>query len=448
MISSLKNHYLPLILLALALTTRLLFLWYPAEVVFDEVHFGKFVSAYFTHEYYFDIHPPLGKLIIAGWAGLWDVRPDVSFEKIGQGADDRELFILRFLPALSGALLVLIIYQIALALGMNQRAAFLAGWLVIFDNAFLVESKFILVDSFLFFFGFLAIWLFWLSRNQTSFARQIFFCGLAALSAGLAFSIKWTGLAFWGLTIAMVLFDFLKSFSSSKRVSILLHSSILKEALKILIFFSVLFLVYVIPFYFHFKLLPLPGPGDAYLSQNFQQLPFGQKFLELNQKMWFYNSTLDKTHPDASQWFEWPWGKKPIWYWQKTVDNRMANIYLFGNPLVFWFSLVAILAGVWRLLKKRELTTFFLLVGFFASLLPFALVSRVAFLYHYLPALGFAILISALLFQKTAETRSPLFFGYLLLVLVTFLFIAPISYGFLLNAKTAAVYQWLAQLFH
>ncbi|MFN7088533.1 MAG: phospholipid carrier-dependent glycosyltransferase [Candidatus Paceibacteria bacterium] len=51
--------------LSLGLITRFLFIWNPPEVVFDEVHFGKFLYAYFTGEYYFDIHPPLGKLILA-----------------------------------------------------------------------------------------------------------------------------------------------------------------------------------------------------------------------------------------------------------------------------------------------------------------------------------------------------------------------------------------------
>ncbi len=101
-----KKNWQLWILILLAIATRFLFLDYPAEVVFDEVHFGKFVSAYFTHNYYFDIHPPLGKMLIAGFANiagfnLGNEDPEKIFEHIGGQFGTRELFILRFLPALA-----------------------------------------------------------------------------------------------------------------------------------------------------------------------------------------------------------------------------------------------------------------------------------------------------------------------------------------------------------
>jgi len=167
---------LPLIiLLVLALATRFVFLDYPSEVVFDEVHFGKFVSAYFNHQYYFDIHPPLGKLMIAGFSSLLGFQPGQAFGQIGEQANARQLFVLRFLPALFGALLPLVFYAIVRVLGGSKKAAFLAGFLIIFDNAFLVESKFILVDSFLFLFGFLSLFIFLLSQKQENRLKKHLF---------------------------------------------------------------------------------------------------------------------------------------------------------------------------------------------------------------------------------------------------------------------------------
>jgi hypothetical protein len=39
----------------------------PKYLIFDEVHFGKFMNGHITGEFYFDIHPPWVKLIMAGF---------------------------------------------------------------------------------------------------------------------------------------------------------------------------------------------------------------------------------------------------------------------------------------------------------------------------------------------------------------------------------------------
>jgi len=94
-----KKSWPFLLLAVLSFTIHFAFLSYPAQVVFDEVHFGKFVAGYFTHQYYFDIHPPLGKLLIAGIAKIAGVNPVFGFEKIGDNIPGATLFWLRFLPA-------------------------------------------------------------------------------------------------------------------------------------------------------------------------------------------------------------------------------------------------------------------------------------------------------------------------------------------------------------
>lgn len=52
----------------IAFCTRFYSLFWPNAVVFDEFHFGKFVNNYNTGFYFFDIHPPLGKLTMY-WIG-------------------------------------------------------------------------------------------------------------------------------------------------------------------------------------------------------------------------------------------------------------------------------------------------------------------------------------------------------------------------------------------
>ncbi|MDP2926936.1 MAG: phospholipid carrier-dependent glycosyltransferase [bacterium] len=465
----LREHYPFLILLILVLATRFLFLSYPAEVVFDEVHFGKFVSAYFTQQYYFDIHPPLGKLMIAGVAKLFDFQPGLSFEKIGEVANARTLLGLRFLPALFGSLFVLLIYPIVRALGGSKGAAFLGSFLILFDNAFLVESKFILVDSFLFFFSFLSVWLFLLARKQNTFSKQIVLYILAALASGLSFSIKWTGLSFWGIIVAFIFFDLLKNFKSQE---------IKKTFLKLSVFIVIPLAIYLIPFVIHFNLLTHSGSGDAFMSLDFQRtlvgnnissgiepLPFWNRFVELNQAMFSYSSGLKKEHPDSSRWYQWPLMKKPVWYWThstgsgQVAESRSANIYLWGNPVVWSSALIGLFLGVWFLLKERKYAVSFLFLGYLANLLPFIFVGRVAFLYHYLPSLAFAVLLFAVLagrffdkhssfFYLSSERLSFAYFGYLALVSIFFLVVAPLTYGFFVDPRFSSVLQFLIRLFH
>lgn len=494
MISPKQN--LPLfILLVLAFLTRFVFLSYPAEVVFDEVHFGKFVSAYFTHQYYFDIHPPLGKLMIAGFTRLNFATANFGgFAKIGETMDPQTLFILRFLPALFSALFVALIYLFVLTLGFSKKAAFLAGFLVLFDNAILAQSKFILLDIFLLFFGFSSLCFFFLAKKVESQSKKQLLCYiLSAIFAGLSFSIKWTGLSFLGIILFLVFLDFLTNTKISKFIS------------GTLIFTLVPFLIYILIFAVHFELLKNSGAGDAFMSPSFQKtlsgnnigenvkpLSFFGKFAELNVAMYKYNATIKATHQDASQWHEWPLMKKPIWYWTRQnlpsqnlggqAQNKVANIYFLGNPLIWWPASFSVFVSLFFLFFKRfrkEISPFIylFLLGYFANLLPFIFVSRAAFLYHYLPSLIFAILALAMLFgaflkplpqkeeksykikkfleeqqTKTCFLSFPgkitfvLYFGFLTIVFLVFLFFMPLTYGLPISFEKQQIYNFIIQL--
>jgi dolichyl-phosphate-mannose-protein mannosyltransferase len=429
-------------LLTLSLLTRFLFLNYPSEVVFDEVYFGNFASAYFNHRYYFDIHPPLGKLTIAGVAKILGYKGGFNFQKIGQEVDPKILFSLRFLPALFGSLLPVLIYEFVLILGYSRRAAFLAGFLFVFENSLLVQSKFILLDSFLIFFGFLALYFYFLAKKSGGPKRKFFCYSFSAVFAAFSFSIKWTGLSFLGIILALLFFDFLKA---KKKV----------EVLKVIFLFVLLpFLVYFSVFAIHFSLLKKSGPGDAFMSEAFQKTLIGnkisrqikplslwQKFTELNLVMLKSNASLKTPHPYSSRYFEWLYMKKPIWYWTKSLDSKEANIYFYGNFLTWILSSLGIFLSAFLPIFKRRPLPKILFFGYFLNLLPFCFIKRVTFLYSYLPAYCFAILNFSILAESFLKKRG--YFLLLLFIFLTFLLISPLSYGLYLKKETVEFYRSL-----
>ena len=478
-----KKSWPFLILAALSFTLHFAFLSHPAQVVFDEVHFGKFVSAYFTREYYFDIHPPLGKLMIAGWAKLNGVNPVFSFDHIGEQITPSALFALRFLPAFFGGLFVLVFSWLAYLISRSRITALVAGFLILLDNAFLAQSKFILVDIFMLFFGTLTFCFFFLFQRQKSFSgKWLFYLLFTGLFFGLTISVKWTGLATIGIIGALLLAKIfsrrLKYYLSSGRLGqvpsegrrpasagqglawVPENEGFAQAALKTLkesglALIVVLFLglaVYILPFYIHFKLLAQSGPGDAFMSYYFQQelkygpdknqpLSFWQKFFELNKTMLKANAGITSEHAFGSRWYSWPLGYKPVYYWnQPPENNKTANIYFTGNFYLWWLTLFAVLGTLSALLKKKwrkKITPayYFLLLAYFANLLPFIFIKRVSFLYHYLSSVSFGVLLFSFFLTKLLPQHKKLFFIIFGLIVLCFLFLAPLSYGWSIPSK-------------
>ena len=113
----------------------------PAAIVFDEVHFGSFANAYCcTGEYFFDVHPPHGKLLAALGMKLDGYNAGQSFATIGTPLANMDPWLLRLVPALAGSLIPVLVFIILVQLGASGWAGFLAGWAVLFDNALLLQT--------------------------------------------------------------------------------------------------------------------------------------------------------------------------------------------------------------------------------------------------------------------------------------------------------------------
>jgi dolichyl-phosphate-mannose-protein mannosyltransferase len=434
--SFLKNNWQPVILSALAFLTRFLFLTYPGEVVFDELYFWGYVKSYFTHQYYFDVHPPLGKLLVYFFSFLFGLPNMISPTAIGQALNASDILILRFLPAFFGALLVILFYFLILKMGFSKKAAFLGSAMVLLDNAILVQSKFTLIDIFQLFFGFFSLYLLLYFANAPAGSKKsYYFLMLATIFATLAFCIKWTGLSFLAIVGLFFLADALKNFNK-KRVA---TNLLIIVVLPVLIYFCI--------FAVHFALLAKSGPGNAFMSPAFQNVLAGgpnapkltlpEKFVELNQKMYFYTLTIKNSHPFSSKWYQWPLDKKPILYWSKLSKNSSSRIYLIGNPAVWWPAVLAVAASIvllpFSFFRKKLPRIFYILIfGYFLNLLPFIFINRTTFVYAYFSSLLFGILILAALYDTFLKDKPGFhifYYGFLCLILLYFLIILPLTYG-------------------
>jgi dolichyl-phosphate-mannose-protein mannosyltransferase len=433
------------VLLVLGLVTHFAWFGTPSSAVFDEVHFGKFITAYFTGEYYFDIHPPLGKLVLAGWGKLWGFQPGFSFASIGDEYPDRIYMALRFLPALAGALLPLVIYGIARRLKFRVPAAFLAGALVALDNALLVQSRLILLDSFMLLFGFGAVYAY-LTWRDSSVKWWLLTAGLLG---GAAMSIKWTGASFLGLIAVMECLHLWQDRygTARRRIGPVLACLV---AAPLLVYFSA--------FASHFALLPKSGPGDAFMSQAFQSGLQGNanasnpelqrpgvlaQFVELNAEMYRSNQRLTAEHPYSSEWYTWPFMDRAIFYWVKNT----AHIYLLGNPLVWWGSTLAVVIVLANLIvtgiRKTDPVVLLLLGAWLLNFLPFIGIGRVMFLYHYLTALIWAILLLAYLVDRLKRPQRPAL-AIATLALIGFIWFAPLSYGLPISTEALRMRRWFS----
>lgn len=450
-----KTWILVLIILALSILTHFAFFGHPNETVFDEVHFGKFISGYLNHKYFFDIHPPLGKLMISGVAKILGFKTGFDFKEIGEKYPDNSYIWLRLLPVIFGTLLPLVIFFLARNLKFSGLASFAAALFTIFENALLGQSLFILLDSMLLLFGFLGLLLYLIARRK----KSIWIFILAIISLAFSLSIKWIGLSFLGLVLIMEVAAVISSLAKRDEKSLINTSRSLVAAalrddnrpylrLAILIFLPLA--IYFSIFALHFAILNKSGDGDAFMSKEFQSANVFEKFAELNLEMFRSNGRISDNHPYASEWFTWPMMAKPIYYWNDDDTANPAKIYLFGNPIIFWGSFLGVVILIldslffFKLRRKKIRTILFILIGYLLNFIPFIFITRPMFLYHYLAALVFAILALCFVIDLIQNRRQKviIFIFIAAIAAASFFFFSSLTYGLKISPDSFNARLW------
>ncbi|CAG9854967.1 unnamed protein product [Phyllotreta striolata] len=262
---------LSLVLFSLGVLTRMYNLEEPKNIVFDELHYGKYVSLYMKNTFFFDSHPPLGKQLIALVAYIAGYDGKYKFDKIGSPYNSSvPLVALRFVPAFFGSILIPTVYHLMLEAGLSQWSSLLAALLFLLDNAFLTQSRFILMESMLIFFSLFGLLSILKFRKYYSNPYSIFwFLWLisSCVSLTCAVSIKYVGIYTCALAVIIVLQDFWKLLSSDKVSDSALCFRFFVQTFTALV---VAISVYLGVFYIHLNTLYKAGPHDSIMTSAFQ----------------------------------------------------------------------------------------------------------------------------------------------------------------------------------
>ncbi|XP_012580069.1 PREDICTED: protein O-mannosyl-transferase 2 isoform X1 [Condylura cristata] len=265
------GRWVPLALVTLlSFATRFHRLDQPQHICWDETHFGKMGSYYINRTFFFDVHPPLGKMLIglAGYLSGYDGT--FLFQKPGDKYEHHSYLGMRGFCACLGSLLVPFAYLTVLELSRSLPAALLAAALLIFDTGCLTLSQYILLDPILMFFimaamlsmvkynscadrPFSAPWWFWLSLTGINLAGAL---GVKFVGLFIILQVGWNTVS-----------DLWQLFGDLSLSLVTLGKHLTARVLCLIVLPLAL---YMATYAVHFTVLNKSGPGDGFFSSAFQ----------------------------------------------------------------------------------------------------------------------------------------------------------------------------------
>ena len=403
--------------------------WYD-ESYFDEVYHPRNAWEIANGQYmYATVHPLLGTELIALSVRLFGMNP----------------FAWRLPGALFGIAMLGVLFHLLCLLFQDHRYARLGVFLFAVEFMHLTTSRIATLEPMSVFFILLMF------DRMVQYCRMSFFdhsfrdtllvllrCGI---DMSLAIAVKWTG-CYSAVGLAVLFFSVLLMRAAEYRAACRLSAetvasmdetsrAVLKQVkrypeylLKTLLWAVFFFLLIPLTIYY---LVYLPAP----FSRNGHSL---SSVVEQTLYIYRYHIGLDATHPYQSTWKQWLIDGRPIWYYGRMDQNGVYHtIACFTNPLISAAGLAALPITFWRMVCRKAFTAFLILVGFCTALVPWMLVDRCVFAYHFYPTSVFLILIIVCAF----ETLSPILpkpelwhRGFAVLALLLFVIYLPVLTGF------------------
>lgn len=384
---NIDKHYR--IVVAVILSITAFFRFYKLNVpnwkVFDEIYYADFAQKHLTHGTYFDVHPPLSKIIISAGIKL--------FGDNSLGWRVSEAFL--------GFILLVLIFLLAYQIFKNKYIALISLILSCTCTMLFVESRLSLINIFIVFFVVLSLNLFFYWSEK----KKVYLLLLSGIALALAVLVKWTAIYIF---IPMLFYLLVK-----ENLRLEFYKDFIKKW-----YFGILLI-----------LLPIVTYIGIFQLTNISEF----NFIEWHKQAFGFHHNLTATHPYSSPWYTWLLGIRPICLEYKDIgDGQIVGILEIPNIPMFWTAIVAILWSAYSVYKNKKNTheLLFLIVGIFAIMIPWAFIKRISFIYLFLPAVPLIIIVASNFIYKILKTKyNYLAIIILLLIIGWFVFFYPILVG-------------------
>ena len=366
---------------------------YLNSTYFDEIYHARTAYEHIRNMEPYEVsHPPLGKLIIAAGIEMFGMTP----------------FGWRFMGTLFGVAMLAILYIFIKNMFGKTAVAACGTLLFAFDFMHFTQTRISTIDTYSVFFVLLMYFFMYryLSRDpDQSFRKSLVPLGLCGLFFGIGCAAKWTsvyaGLGLVFLYIVGVAFRWMYYRDTERKREF--FPWLIKTVL-----FSILFFIIIPAVIYCLSYIPYGLAAGMSISGGMLWDSEFYKIIWDNQVFMFtYHSGLDATHPYGSSWYQWVLDIRPILYYRNidTASAVKSSISAFGNPIVWWGGLLAMLVMVKRIIKNRDGRSMVIAAGYFGQLLPWVIISRVVFIYHYFTCTIFLVLALCHIFNTILERR-------------------------------------------
>lgn len=375
------------------------------SMYFDEIYHGRTgYEQLHKMPVYETTHPPLGKDLIM-----------VGIALFGMTA-----FGWRFAGTLFGVLLVPLAWCFVRRLTRKPWAAATAGVLLALDFMRFSQSRLATIDVYGTFFILLGAYcMVWYCQRVLTDGvnRALLPMALGGVAFGLGCAAKWTGI-YAGAGLAVLYLGVLYARWQQKRPGF-------RAEFRTAAVGGVLFYV----------LLPLCLYIGSYLPYWWRNPAFSlSDWWQCQVSMFSYHATLKATHPFESRWYTWLLGLRPVWYYRNGYlpYGMKASIAGMAGPVIWLVGLAALVGLLWHQVSgrgSRQGAGVLILYG--TQLIPWMLVTRCTFLYHYFPSSMFCLAALALVLarMKHADWAKKIAAGLCVVALVLFVLYYPALSG-------------------